>query len=243
MPAVRDYALPLLLALVLHGLAYLSLRAGWNPETAEARAIKPQIVRSTLVVMQPKAKPAARPKPVAKASPPPARQREEPKPAAQTPPRETSAAEPRQAPSRDAEAERRRAAEAQQQRLEQLSEASFLDALETEAADLAESLAAEEAEAVAQTYRYGIYERVVANWSRPPSARNNMEARLLVELVPTGDVVSVTLIDGSGNEAFDRSAEAAVRKARRFEVPKDPDVFERYFRRFTLLFRPEDLLR
>ncbi len=61
--------------------------------------------------------------------------------------------------------------------------------------------------------------------------------------MPTGDVVSVTLIAGSGNEAFDRSAEAAVRKARRFEVPKDPAVFERYFRRFTLLFRPEDLLR
>jgi colicin import membrane protein len=239
MPAVRDYALPLLLALVLHALAFLSLRAGWNPETAEVRAIKPQIVRSTLVMMEPKAKPVPRPKAAAKASPLPARQPEEPKPKAEARP-----ADPPPAPPPDVGAERRRAAQAErQERLEQLAEASFLDALETEAADLAESLAAEEAEAVAQTFRYGIYERVVANWSRPPSARNNMQARLLVELVPTGDVVSVTLIEGSGNEAFDRSAEAAVRKARRFEVPKDSDVFERYFRRFTLLFRPEDLLR
>ncbi len=239
MPSVRDYALPLLLALALHALAFLSLRVGWNPETAEVRAIKPQIVRSTLVMLEPKAKPAARPKPAAKVSPPPTRRREEPKPAVQAP-----ATEKPEAPPQDAEAERRRAEQAErQQRLEQLAETSFLDALENEAADLAESLAAEEAEAVVQTYRYGIYERVVANWSRPPSARNNMEARLLVELVPTGDVVSVTLVDGSGNEAFDRSAEAAVRKARRFEVPKDPDIFERYFRRFTLLFRPEDLLR
>jgi colicin import membrane protein len=239
MPAVRDYALPLLLALVLHALAFLSLRAGWNPETAEVRAIKPQIVRSTLVMMEPKAKPVPRPKAAAKASPLPARQPEEPKPKAEARP-----ADPPQAPPPDVGAERRRAAQAErQERLEQLAEASFLDALETEAADLAESLAAEEAEAVAQTFRYGIYERVVANWSRPPSARNNMHARLLVELVPTGDVVSVTLIEGSGNEAFDRSAEAAVRKARRFEVPKDSDVFERYFRRFTLLVRPEDLLR
>ena len=236
MPAVRDYALPLLLALVLHGLAFLSLRVGWNPEASELRAIKPQIVRSTLVVLQPEAKPAARPKPVAKAAPAPARQREQPP--------KTKPVEKPQAPPADADAERKRAEEAvRQQRLEQLSQSSFLDALQNEAADLAESLAAEEAEAVAQSYRYGIYERVVANWSRPPSARNNMEARLLVELVPTGDVVSVTLIAGSGNEAFDRSAEAAVRKARRFEVPKEPDVFERYFRRFTLLFRPEDLLR
>lgn len=240
MPAVRDYTLPLLLALALHGLAFLSLRAGWNPETSEVRAIKPQIVRSTLVVLEPKAKPATRPKPVAKAAPAPApapaRTREQPK--------RTQPVEKPQAPPADADAERKRAEEAErQQRLEQLSQSSFLDALEIEALDLAKSRATEEAEAVAQSYRYGIYERVVANWSRPPSARNNMEARLLVELVPTGDVVSVTLLASSGNEAFDRSAEAAVRKARRFEVPKEPDVFERYFRRFTLLFRPEDLLR
>ena len=70
-----------------------------------------------------------------------------------------------------------------------------------------------------------------------------MQAKLMVELVPIGDVVSVTLVESSGNSAFDRSAEAAVRKARRFEVPKESDVFERYFRRFTLLFKPEDLLR
>ena len=54
---------------------------------------------------------------------------------------------------------------------------------------------------------------------------------------------NVTLLEGSGNGAFDRSAEAAVHKARRFEVPAESDIFERYFRRFTLLFRPEDLLR
>jgi colicin import membrane protein len=64
-----------------------------------------------------------------------------------------------------------------------------------------------------------------------------------VELVPTGDVVTVTVIESSGNVAFDRSAEAAVRKARRFEVPKEPDLFEEHFRKFSLLFRPEDLLR
>ena len=153
---------------------------------------------------------------------------------------------------RDLEAERRQAEAAQaaarreaerQERLEALAESSFLDALQSEASDLAESAAASEAEAAAQSYRYGIYQRVVANWSRPPSARNGMQAKLMVELVPIGDVVSVTLVESSGNSAFDRSAEAAVRKARRFEVPKESDVFERYFRRFTLLFKPEDLLR
>ena len=115
--------------------------------------------------------------------------------------------------------------------------------MEIEATDLAENNAANQTEIVAQSYRYGIYQRIVSNWSRPPSARNGMQAKLQVELVPTGDVVAVMLLEGSGSDAFDRSAEAAVRKSRRFDVPVESDMFERYFRRFTLLFRPEDLLR
>ena len=70
-----------------------------------------------------------------------------------------------------------------------------------------------------------------------------MQARLQVELVPTGEVVAVMLVESSGSAVFDQSAEAAVRKARRFEVPKENAIFEQYFRRFTLLFKPEDLLR
>jgi colicin import membrane protein len=93
------------------------------------------------------------------------------------------------------------------------------------------------------SFRDGIYQAVRNNWSRPPSARNGMEATLLVELVPTGDVVNVSIVRSSGDAAFDRSAETAVRTARRFQVPPDSALFERYFRRFTLLFRPEDLLR
>jgi TonB family protein len=231
---LREYGMPLLLAAVLHAVTVFSLYSGWNPSQQESRIIKPQIVKSSLIMLQPKAKPAPK-----KAPPPKAVERAEPKP--ETKP-EPVPAEPE--PKPDLQAERRRKAEAERQdRLAELSQASFLDALEIEASDLAESNAANEADVVAQSYRFGIYQRVVANWSRPPSARNGMQAKLQVELVPTGDVVAVTILEGSGNGAFDRSAEAAVQKARRFDVPVEADVFERYFRRFTLLFKPEDLLR
>ena len=63
-----------------------------------------------------------------------------------------------------------------------------------------------------------------------------MSARLLVELIPTGEVISVTVVEGSGNSAFDQSAEQAVRKARRFVVPDENAQFERYFRRFYFCF-------
>ena len=233
---IRSYGLPFVLAMLLHALALAALYSGWNPAQQEREAIKPQIVKSTLLVLEPKVQP--KPKPKAQPQPQP-----QPKPAARAKP-EPKPVPVETEPKVDLEAERRKLEEAQrQQRLEALAESSFLDALQSEASDIAQSDAASEAEAVAQSYRYGIYQLVVANWSRPPSARNGMQAKLLVELVPIGDVVAVTLLESSGSAAFDRSAQAAVKKARRFEVPKESEIFERYFRRFTLLFRPEDLLR
>ena len=70
-----------------------------------------------------------------------------------------------------------------------------------------------------------------------------MEAKLLVELIPTGEVVSVTVVESSGLADFDRSAEQAVIRSGRFEVPDESRLFEEYFRKFFFLFRPEDLLR
>ncbi|MFT5211677.1 MAG: colicin import membrane protein [Flavobacterium sp.] len=86
-----------------------------------------------------------------------------------------------------------------------------------------------------------IQREIIQNWSRPPSARNGMQAILRVFLVPTGDVVNVVVEKSSGNDAFDRSAMLAVNKARRFLVPSDSRQFEKNFRQFVVLFRPEDL--
>ena len=232
--AVRYYSGPLFLALLVHLAAVTALHDGWFPGAEpEIRAIKPNLVQSQLIVMQPKAPPKAKPKPAP------------PKPAAEAP--KVAKPEPRTEPEprRDREAERRQrelaaqALERQQRRLAELAENSFAQALAEEASELA----ADRDLSAAQSFRFGIYQRVVANWSRPPSARNGMQARLLVELIPTGAVVGVTVVESSGSSAFDRSAEAAVRKARAFDVPREPDLFERHFRRFSLLFKPEDLLR
>jgi colicin import membrane protein len=256
---IRQYGLPLMLALALHSLAVLALYSGWNPQQ-ETRVIRPQIVKSTLLVLEPevKPKPRAAPPPKASAEPRPkpdaqasaqARKKTQEKAQADAKARERELAEAHaraqaEAKAKAEEISRARAEDAaRQQKLEALADASFLDALEDEALDLQAQSEAADSEAVAQSFQLGIYQAVVGNWSRPPSARNGMQAKLRVELVPTGDVVAVSLVESSGNGAFDRSAEAAVRKARRFEVPKDPELFEQYFRRFTLLFRPEDLLR
>lgn len=93
----------------------------------------------------------------------------------------------------------------------------------------------------AMAYVAQIKRDIAQNWSRPPSARRDMEALLRVRLVPTGEVVAVSVAKSSGNSAFDRSAVLAVEKADRFQVPDDSRQFERNFREFNVLFRPEDL--
>lgn len=231
--ALRHYSVPLLLAALIHVAAGGALFVGWNPVKQETREFKPRIVQSQLLVLQPEARQKPKPPPVVKPPPPVAA---EPAPAKPEP---TPVAEPRPSPVDRREEERKRKLEQQRQRLQELARQSFAQALETEADELAEG----DDEQVAASYRFGIYQRVVANWSRPLSARLGMQAKLLVELIPTGRVMSVTVVESSGNAEFDRSAEAAVNKAREFEVPAESEIFERHFRQFSLLFRPEDLLR
>lgn len=245
---VRQYGLPFLLALTLHVALAAWLKGVWQPDRDDPlNAFKPKMVHSTLLVLEPKAQPKPPPKALPK-QPAPAPAKTEP--AKTAPAKPDPAVEAARLKAEQAEAARLNAAReqarteeaARQQRLQALAETAFLNSIADESQDLAQDAVSDE-ETVAQSYRYGIYRRVVANWSRPPSARNGMQARLQVELVPTGDVVAVMLIESSGSAVFDQSAEAAVKKAGRFEVPKENAIFERYFRRFTLLFKPEDLLR
>ena len=89
-----------------------------------------------------------------------------------------------------------------------------------------------------------IQQYVQAEWSRPPSARNGMRAILRIEMLPTGEVTSVSITESSGDAAFDRSAETAVYRAAPFsELQQLPiNVFTENFRTLTLIFQPEDLL-
>ena len=71
-----------------------------------------------------------------------------------------------------------------------------------------------------------------------------MTAVLRIRLVPTGDVIDVEIVRSSGDAAFDRAAEDAVRAVGRFRELSSmpPRLFEANFRSLLLTFRPEDLL-
>lgn len=90
-----------------------------------------------------------------------------------------------------------------------------------------------------------ISSRIEENWSRPPNARKDMKVLLEIELLPTGQLVNVRVVESSGDRAFDLAAETAVRKVERFDeiATMKPEMFNKTFRKFKLLFNPEDLLQ
>lgn len=146
---------------------------------------------------------------------------------------------------RDAEQKRQQELAAQQeaQRQEQIRQQQALQA-QQEAASAAAAEAARTDSELVMAYSAVIHDLVQQNWSRPPSARNGMVVVLRITMVPTGDVLDVAVVQSSGDFAFDRAAENAVLKVRRFtELQGMPTrLFDRNFRSFLLTFRPQDLL-
>jgi colicin import membrane protein len=121
-------------------------------------------------------------------------------------------------------------------------EGSILDGLEAEDRQIeAQNLQATEDQANAMSYFQMIERQIMMNWSRPPSTRNGMFVGMEMHLLPNGELKDVFITAPSGDSATDLSAERAVRKVTRFEVPKDTRLFELYFRKFEIGFRPEDL--
>ena len=233
----------------LHGLLLYVLTVNWT-SSREVRTVKPvtRVVQAKLVTLaelqpapQPEvkpAKPAPRPKPAAKKVQKPAKKVAAKPKAAQPKPKPT--AKPKPKPEPRVEPEPR----ITEEELAAAARAELAQAMAQEEEEQQQQAAATaSAEQMTASYAALIQQTVMNYWSRPPSARNGMEALLAIQLIPSGDVISVTLLKSSGSTAFDRSALNAVEKAGSFpELQNLPSrEFENSFRRFRLLFRPEDL--
>ncbi len=236
---MRIFWRPALLTLLLHGLLLYALTVNWSaPTDAAVKPVqKPRYIEARLVQIEPLKKAAPKPKAKPKAKP---KSSASPKPKTSTPkPKPKPVSKPAPKPP---EPKPEPVAERRQPTAEERAEAARDElALAMEAED--EALEALTDEQLTASYIALIARAVEDNWSRPPSARNGMEAELQLQLIPTGEVVSVTLASGSGNRAFDRSAVNAVQKAGQFpELQQlEPRLFEKNFRRLRLKFKPEDL--
>ena len=221
------FGIPALVAVLVHLLFVFALEGGWTTASLTITA-QPQVVQASLVSLS-KPKPKLKPKPKPKAVEPKPEPKPAPTPQIEAPPPEPVVEQPESAPSVSQE---ERLAELQRELM-----AGFEDL-----PDADEQLPNEEVNEVQQVA--GLMQaRITQNWRRPPSARNGMEVLLIISLVPTGEVVGISVSSSSGSTAFDRSAIAAVERVARFPEVTVLSIsdFERYFRRFPLRFKPEDL--
>ena len=98
---------------------------------------------------------------------------------------------------------------------------------------------AEVSQSDVEKYSYVIKKQVMKNWKRPKNTNSNLETEIEINLVPTGEIISSTIIKGSGNKIFDDSALSAVLKVRSFDGLNMPmNLFDQHFREFILIFSP-----
>ena len=62
---------------------------------------------------------------------------------------------------------------------------------------------AEVSQSNVEKYSYVIKKQVMANWRRPKNLNLNLKTEIQINLVPTGEIISSTIIKGSGNKIFD----------------------------------------
>ncbi len=255
----NSYSLAIIVSVAMHLALLAAVTWGWSASQTTQKVYVPKFIEAKLVTIKAQTPKKAAPKKKPKKIDLAAKRRAEAnrkkladqkrKAAAMKKEADRKAAEKKKAEALKKEQARLAAEELarqkalEQQRLDEQrirqNQEEFFDELEAED----ELMLAEENEQKAQSYVSKISSRIEQNWSRPPSARRGMKCELLLSLVPTGKVVNVSIVKGSGNSAFDRSAELAVTKAERFPELQgmDPVVFERYFRQLRIVFNPQDL--
>lgn len=132
-----------------------------------------------------------------------------------------------------------------QAEFERQQEAELMEALAAEEQQrsmdkaLADELLLQKNESIKADYSAKIKAKIEKNWRFPPSARPDMRVEVRFQMVPTGEVTSVTIIKSSGNEAVDRSVIAAVKRAQPLPVTKDARLFEQEFRNVIMGFSPK----
>ena len=137
-----------------------------------------------------------------------------------------------EAARKHAEDQKRKAEEERRQKEAELARAEAMAEEELSLA-LAEEAALNKLKAEYYAQIRGKIERF---WRRPSGLPNNLKCLIRVEQLPSGEVTETRILKSSGNEIFDRSVVAAVKRASPMPRPKNASVFKRVF---NLEFEPK----
>jgi colicin import membrane protein len=82
-----------------------------------------------------------------------------------------------------------------------------------------------------------IKRRVEQVWRIPQGIPSHLGCLVKIELLPSGEVQNIKMVESSGNAIFDNSAITAVKKASPLPLPADPEAAVK-FRNFNFRFSP-----
>lgn len=99
--------------------------------------------------------------------------------------------------------------------------------------------ASEKANIVAQ-FQDQIRAKVRSNTRLPENLRGNPQVKFQVRLLPTGEVLNVQLVQGSGTPAYDEAVERAIYKSSPLPLPDDKDARSAFVPAVILSHRPRD---
>jgi colicin import membrane protein len=124
------------------------------------------------------------------------------------------------------EAERKRQEDIKRQREEneRLRKELETDQRTQEIEDEERRIAASSSPAM-DAYKFAIAQKIRRNWSVPASVDEDTLCTVRVRQIAGGVIVDFTILNCNGDEAVERSVEAAVRKSSPLPVPSDPDLF------------------
>ncbi len=134
------------------------------------------------------------------------------------------------------EEEKRKAEEAKKRKAEAERKRKLEEQRKLEAQMRADMEAERDATEI-ELYIAKIGQAVEAVWSRPNTVGDGLKCTLRIRIAAGGSVIAAQVIQSSGNDAFDRSAETAVRKADPLPVPTGR-LFDK-FRDINFVFAPK----
>ncbi len=124
--------------------------------------------------------------------------------------------------------------------MERLLAQQMDDELAAEDRHLQQQVAASVRNKLVEDYKGRIQLKIRGLLHVPPGVKGNPEAIYRVELLPTGDVVRVTLLRASGQPVYDQEVERAIRKASPLPLPPDKEAAAAFRDGLELRFRPQD---
>lgn len=89
-------------------------------------------------------------------------------------------------------------------------------------------------------YQNEIRAKVRSNTRLPENLKGNPQVKFQVQLLPTGEVLSVKLVQGSGTPALDDAVERAIHKSSPLPLPDERDARAAFVPAVILSHRPHD---